>query len=141
MLCCANIDSRVYPRKDPIWQKSINGTSNPSKRGQLAPKFHVGFQKFQKIAILKIAKMAFFKKILTSALAMETSLGLDFLEVLFLFWPTKYLRITIQCTLLFLFSLYKAICWQGTQKKIHVSLAFVWPLFYASLVLAFSESW
>ena len=53
-------------------------------RGQSAPKFHVGFQKFQKMPFKKLPKWHLKKKI-TSALAMETSLGLDFLEVLFLF--------------------------------------------------------
>ena len=44
----------------------------------IGPKISCRFSIVSKVAILKIDKMAFFK-FLTSALAMENSLGLDFL--------------------------------------------------------------
>ena len=76
-----------------------NGTSYPIKRGQLTTKFHAGFQKFQKVskvAILKFAKMAFFK-FLSSAWTMQTSLLRPRLPRSFVAILTNYLR-TIQCT-------------------------------------------
>ena len=109
--------------------KSINGTSSPIK---ISHKYSCRFSKVSKVAILKIAKMAFFK-FLTSALAF--SLGLDFLEFLFLFWPTTYVQCNVLCY--FCFLCIKQYVDRGHRKKIHVSLAFVWPLFYASLVLVF----